>query len=325
MPQYQDRSVMVDIPGIRQDLVSGGIARQVAPHPMVLKGSSESTKWYWQNDKNYLRYVSSFDQGAFRSDSASIGITLNTPGIQDGLHYNHYELEAIQGDIIPLDERQRAVSRRFMKAEDRIFFAGPDPGQGVASGTAGNIGATQTAAIATVNAAAEGVYAGVTTDTELDLTTDVTGALTMAGMIGQIRANLDVDSLKNMAGVLVVTADVKERMEGYKNANTDKVLEDTILGVIARAFSSATILTTNMLGAALDLNNQEITVTAGTTNALLMAVDGNSFVECRTSPLITRKEEGPISGLNIAIEEKYVPIFKQPRANCYSATVDITS
>lgn len=325
MPQYQDRSVMVDIPGIRKDMVNGGIARQVAPHPIVLKGSTESTKWYYQKDQNYLRYVQSFDQGAFKSDSASIGITLNTPGIQDGLHYDHYELEAIQGDIIPFDERQRAVSRRFMLAEDRIFFAGPDPELAVAGGTAGNLAATAKASAATINAAAAGIYACTTATNELNLTTALTMADTMSSWIAQVRTGLALDSLKELSAALVVTPDVKARLEGGLTANTDILFEDTMMRILLKAYGSAVILTTSMLGATLDYNNQKLAITAGSVNSLLMSIDGNSMAEVRTSALINRKKENEIDGVTVALEEKYVPIFKQPLANIYGSTTDITA
>ncbi|KKM88572.1 hypothetical protein LCGC14_1257450, partial [marine sediment metagenome] len=252
-----------------------------------------------------------------RSDFASKGIVLETPGIQDGLHYEHYELEAIQGDIIKLDERQSRLAMFFARAEDRIFFAGPDPGVG----TGANLSIIDLATKATIDAAAAGSYGSTTATAQLDLQTATTALLSLSGIIGQIRTGLNVASLKQFQGALVVTVDVKNKIEGLLNPNTDSTLEDVIMAGLNKAFGSSAIFATNMLGATLDYNNQEISVVDGTTNAVLMAIQGDSFIEVRTSPLIDRKEEGAISGVNIVLEEKYVPIFKQPLANVYSATV----
>jgi hypothetical protein len=321
MPQVQTSTKLVDIKGIRKDLIESTVARQVAPHPILLKGSSETTKWYAQHDKVYLKYVSNFDKVTTRSDFSSEGITLGTPGIQDSLRYGHYELEAIQGDVIPFDARQKRLVEYFTKAENRIFFAGRDPGVGSTK----NLAIVDKASKAVIDAAAPGTYASTTATSELDLGTPAEALEDLSAMIGQIRTGLSIASLKQFIGVLVVTVSVKNRLEGLLNANTDSTLQDVIERGLAKAFGSFAVLTTDMLGAALDFKNNEIIATPTGNRAVLMAVSGDAFAEVRTSKLIQRKEEGEVSGLVTIVEEKYVPIFKQPLANVYSDTVVLTA
>lgn len=321
MPQVQARSLQVDQSAIRQNIIQGGIARRVAAHPISLKGSSETYKWLVRNDKTFLRYASNFDKTRYRSKFGTQGVVLETPGIEDGLQYKHYELEAVNSDVLPQDERQRLLAQYFAEAEDRIFFAGPDPGVG----TARNMALTNKATKAVIDAANPGTYASTTAAAELDLTTIITAANTLSGMIGQVRtafgANLKANALK-----LVVTGDVANRIEGHLDASVDRNLNDVILGMLnaAGATGGGEILATDMLGATLDYNTGEIEVTNGTTNACLMWI-GSGFTEVQTSDLIQRSDMNDIDGLRINIEEKYVPVFKNPLANVYSDTVDITS
>ena len=321
MPKVQTSSLMVDSMGIRQNIIQGGVARAVAAHPITLKGSSETYKWLVRNDKTFLKYASNFDKVRYRSKFGTQGIVLNTPGIEDGLMYSHYELEGIQGDVLKQDERQRLLAQYFHEAEDRIFFAGPDPGVG----TAANMAITNLATKAVIDAAVPGTYGSTTATAELDLTSVVTAATTLAGMIGQIRTafgpNLKANALK-----LVVTGDVINRIDGYLDANVDRTLVSTITDMLnhAGANGGGEILSTNMLGATLDYDTGEIEVTDGSTNAMLMWI-APGFTEVQTSPLIQRSDMNDIDGLRINIEEKYVPVFKNPLANVYSAAVDIVS
>ncbi|MCK5616033.1 hypothetical protein KAR91_79960 [Candidatus Pacearchaeota archaeon] len=317
MPKAQSRSLQVDTANIRDNIIQGGIARRVAAHPVSLKGSSETFKWLVRNDKTFLRYASNFDRTRYRSKFGTQGIVLPTPGIEDGLMYTHYELEGVQGDILPLDDRQRLLASYFAEAEDRIFFAGPDPG----IGSAGNMSITNLASAATINGAVPGTYGSTTATAELDLNTVVTTAATLGGMIGQIRTafgpNLKANALK-----LVVTGDVIDSIDGAVDSATTRTYHDVIVDALNRAGADGggEILATNMLGAALDFDTSEIEVTAGTTNAMLMWI-GSGFAEVQTSALAQRRDENDIDGLRIAIEEKYVPVFKNPLAHVYSATV----
>ncbi len=321
MPKVQSRSLQIDTGAIRDNIIQGGIARAVSAHPITLKGSSETFKWLVRNDKVFLRYSSNFDKTRYRSKFGTQGVVLNTPGIEDGLMYQHYELEGVQGDILPLDDRQRLLATYFIEAEDRIYFAGPDPGVG----TSANMPITNDASKATIDAAVPGTYGSTTTGTHLDLTTDVTAGTTLAGMIGQIRTafgpNLKANALK-----LVVSGDVINRIDGYMSANVDRTLHAVITDMLnhAGANGGGEILATNMLGAALDYNANEIEVTDGSTNAMLMWI-GSGFSEVQTSALFQRQDQNDIDGLRINMEEKYVPVFKNPLAHVYSDTVDITS
>ncbi len=317
MPKVQSRSLQVDTGAIRDNIIQGGIARAVSAHPITLKGSSETFKWLVRNDKVFLRYSSDFDKTRYRSKFGTQGVVLNTPGIEDGLMYKHYELEGVQGDILPLDDRQRLLATYFAEAEDRIYFAGPDPGVGSSK----NMAITNLATKAVIDAAAPGTYGSTTATAQLDLNTVVTTADTLGGMIGQIRTafgpNLTANALK-----LIVSGDVANRIEGYLDATVDRDLISTILRLLntAGATGGGEILTTNMLGATLDYNANEIEVADGTTNAMLMWI-GSGFSEVQTSPLVQRRDENEIDGLRINIEEKYVPVFKNPLAHVYSATV----
>lgn len=321
MPKVQSRSLQVDTGNIRDNIIQGGVARAVSAHPITLKGSSETFKWLVRNDKVYLRYASNFDKTRYRSKFGTRGVVLNTPGIEDGLMYAHYELEGVQGDILPLDDRQRLLASYFAEAEDRIYFAGPDPG----IGSSKNMAITNLATKATIDAAVPGTYGSTTATTQLDLTTILTAADTLAKMIGQVRTafgpNLKANALK-----LVVTGDVINRIDGAIDAGVDRTMHNTILEMLNQAGASGggEILATNMLGATLDYNANEIEITDGTTNAVLMWI-GPGFSEVQTSPLAQRQDQNDIDGLRINIEEKYVPVFKNPLAHVYSATVDITA
>ncbi len=321
MPKVQSRSLQVDNAMIRQNIIQGGIARRVAAHPITLKGSSETYKWLVRNDKTFLRYASNFDKTRYRSKFGTEGVVLGTPGIEDGLQYAHYELEGVQGDILPQDERQRLLAEYFSEAEDRIFFAGPDPGVG----TSANMAITNKATKAVIDAANPGVYGSTTATAELDLTSVVTAATTLAGMIGQIRTAFGAN-LKGNALKLVCTADVINRIDGYLDANVDRTLHGTMVDMLnhAGADGGGEILATDMLGATLDYDTGQLAVTDGTTNAVLMWI-APGFTEVQTSPLIQRSDMNDVDGLRVNIEEKYVPVFKNPLANVYSDTVDITS
>ena len=143
-------------------------------------------------------------------------------------------------------------------------------------------------------------------------------------MIQQIRDHFG-PNLKQFPLKLVCTGDVLERIEGFIDANGVSQLNLLLeLLNLAGATGGGEILATNMLGAAIDYDTGEITVAAGTTNAVLMWMwEGNTLVE--TSQLIQRTDLNSIDGLRVNIEEKYVPIFKNPHGNVYSGTVDITS
>lgn len=317
MPKVQSRSLQVDTGSIRDNIIQGGVARAVSAHPITLKGSSETYKWLVRNDKVFLRYSSNFDKTRYRSKFGTQGVVLNTPGIEDGLMYQHYELEGVQGDILPLDDRQRLLASYFAEAEDRIYFAGPDPGVGSSK----NLAITAIGTAAQINAAVPGTYGSTTATAELDLNTVVTTAATLGGMIGQIRTafgpNLKANALK-----LVVTGDVINSIDGAVDAATTRTYHDVILDALNRAGADGggEILATNMLGATLDYNANEIEVTDGTTNAMLMWI-GSGFSEVQTSKLNQRRDENDIDGLRINIEEKYVPVFKNPLAHVYSGTV----
>ncbi len=321
MPKVQTSSLQVDNASIRQNIIQGGVARSVAAHPITLKGSSETYKWLVRNDKTYLRYASNFDKVRYRSKFGTQGIVLGTPGIEDGLKYEHYELEGVQGDILKQDERQRLLAQYFAEAEDRIFFAGPDPGVG----TSANMAITNDATKAVIDAAVPGTYGSTTAVAHLDLTTDVTAGTTLAGMIGQVRTafgpNLKANALK-----LVVSGDVINRIDGYMSANVDRTLHAVLTDMLnhAGANGGGEILATNMLGGSLDYDTGEIEVTDGTVSAMLMWI-APGFTEVQTSALIQRSDVNDIDGLRINIEEKYVPVFKNPLANVWSDTVDIVS
>ncbi len=310
MPKVQTDTLRVSTDSIRENIIQGGIARRVAAHPITLKGSSETYKWLVRNDKTFLRYASNFDKTRYRSKFGTEGVVLETPGIEDGLMYTHYELEAVQGDVLKLDERQRLLASYFAEAEDRIFFAGKDPGVG----TTRNLAIIDDATKATIDGAAPGTSGSTTAATQLDLTTDVTAGTTLAGMIGQIRTafgpNLKANALK-----LVVSGDVINRIDGYMSANVDRTLHAVITDMLnhAGANGGGEILATNMLGAALDYNANEIEITDGTVKAMLMWI-GSGFTEVQTSPLIQRSDLNEVDGLRINIEEKYVPVFKNPLA-----------
>jgi len=317
MPKVQSRSLQVDTGSIRDNIIQGGIARAVAAHPITLKGSSETYKWLVRNDKTFLRYASNFDKTRYRSKFGTQGIVLNTPGIEDGLMYTHYELEGVQGDILGLDERQRLLAQYFAEAEDRIFFAGVDPGVG----TSANMAITNLATKAVIDAAVPGTYGSTTATAQLDLNTVVTTAASLGGMIGQVRTafgpNLKANALK-----LVVSGDVINSIDGNIDAATTRTFHEVIVDALNRAGADGggEILATNMLGATLDYNANEIEVTDGTTNAVLMWI-APGLTEVQTSPLIQRSDMNDVDGLRINIEEKYVPVFKNPLANVYSATV----
>lgn len=321
MPKVQSRSLQVSTDAIRDNIIQGGIARAVSAHPATLKGSSETFKWLVRNDKVFLRYSSNFDKTRYRSKFGTQGVVLNTPGIEDGLMYQHYELEGVQGDILPLDDRQRLLATYFAEAEDRIYFAGPDPGVG----SSANMAITNDANAATINGAVPGTYGSTTATAHLDLTTVVTAAATLGGMIGQIRTafgpNLKANALK-----LVVSGDVINRVDSFIDASTTRTMNNVLTDSLnnAGANGGGEILATNMLGATLDYNANEIEVTDGTVSAMLMWI-GSGFSEVQTSSLIQRRDENDIDGLRINIEEKYVPVFKNPLAHVWSDTVDITS
>jgi len=317
MPKVQSRSLQVDTGAIRDNIIQGGVARAVSAHPITLKGSSETFKWLVRNDKVFLRYSSNFDKTRYRSKFGTQGIVLNTPGIEDGLMYQHYELEGVQGDILPLDDRQRLLAQYFREAEDRIYFAGPDPG----IGSSKNMAITNLATKAVIDAAVPGTYGSTTATAQLDISTVVTAASSLGGMIGQVRTafgpNLKANALK-----LVVSGDVINSIDGHVDTATTRTMHSVIVDALnnAGANGGGQILATNMLGATLDYNANEIEVTDGTTNAMLMWI-GAGFSEVQTSKLNQRRDENDIDGLRINIEEKYVPVFKNPLAHVYSATV----
>ena len=317
MPKVQTSRLQVSTDSIRDNIIQGGIARAVSAHPATLKGSSETFKWLVRNDKVFLRYSSNFDKTRYRSKFGTQGVVLNTPGIEDGLMYQHYELEGVQGDILPLDDRQRLLATYFAEAEDRIYFAGPDPGVG----SSANMAITNDATKATIDGAVPGTYGSTTAATQLDINTVVTTADTLGKMIGQVRTafgpNLKANALK-----LVVSGDVINTIDGNIDAATTRTFHDVIVDALnnAGAVGGGEILATNMLGATLDYNANEIEITDGTTNAMLMWI-GAGFSEVQTSSLFQRRDQNDIDGLRINIEEKYVPVFKNPLAHIYSDTV----
>jgi len=320
MPQVQHTSLKVETDKIRENIIQGGIARQAITHAQNLKGSSETFDWLVRNDKTFLRYSMNFDKTRYRSKFGTQKVTLATPGIEDGLAYSHYELEGVNSDILPQDERQRLLAAYFAEAEDRIAFAGVDPGVG----TAKNMPITTSTTKATNDAAAPGTYASITAIAEWDLTTNITARATLLGLIGQIRDHFG-PSLKQYALKIVCTGDVQTRLEGYVDAN-GVAQKQLIIDALneAGANGGGEILASDYLGATIDYDLGELEVTAGTTNAVLIWMwEGNAVVE--TSPLIQRSDINDIDGLRVNIEEKYVPIWKNAHGQIYSGTVDISS
>jgi hypothetical protein len=311
-------SLTVDTDKIRDNIITGGLARKVANHEMILKGSSGRYKWFERKDKTYLRYTMNFDSAHYRSNFGTAQVELTAPGIQDGLAYQHYELEAVQGDILPLDARQRLLAQYFAQAEDRIFFAGVDPGT---TGST-NMAVTNSATKTVIDAAAGGTYASTTVTTEIDFGGLGTALTTVGAAIGQIIDGLD--DVKPYPLLLIVSPDVYKHLLGAYDTTDQRSYLTALNELLLQAGApGGGVYYTKYLGATLDYNTGEIEVTAGTLSALLMAYSP-MFTSVKTSPLIQRSDVNDIDGLRINIEEKYVPVFYQPLANVWDATCSIT-
>lgn len=336
MVKVRTEALRVDENKIRENIIAGGIARRVAPHPITLNLEDESFRWLYQDDNVYLRQTMDFDKTPYRSNFGTRQVIVSAPGIHDGLHYKRMELRRVKRDILGLDDRQNALAKYFKRAEDRIFFAGNDPGT-VATPLADPVPVSTTGTVAQIKAA-PGSYGSINATTELNLTSIPTMTDTLEKMFVQMADALEEPSLKAYPAKLVCSSDVGSRINGFVDSATSRTMAEVMTNQLnlRGAPGGGEILVTNMLGATLTYGKlgrtgtggvdggPQIKVSVPTLNAMLMLVNEN-FSMVNTSKFTKTQKEDPLDGLLVNFEEKYVPTFKNALGNIFSETVDIVS
>jgi len=300
---------LIDVDKIRDNIISGGLARKVAPHNTDIIPGSEKFEWNVRDDKVFLQVRQDWSNARRRSQIGYRPIRENVMVIKDGLEYQHYEKMIVDRGKIPYDKQQAILAEYFFEREDMLFFANdPMARPGGWTGVA-NANASPTA----------GTHFSTTWGaTALNVTTLDLFLTTLGYGVGQLIDGMDQISPYPL--ILVLAPDAYKDVLYLKDEN-GTALKQALELLKTSGNGMSAIYQSKWLGATIDYKKDgSYSVTNGTNTAALMAWGQNNY-EVATSGLQAREDINDVDGLRLNMEEGYLPISYYPESIIYEAAV----
>ena len=300
---------------IEGDLLYGpiqqrSISRTIMPvETMLQEKDNQFDYWTWDED-----YNSTYQQDPAAHPIATHRMaptTVNVPLIETGFALNRAEMARASVSKFNIAARLAALSPKIAQDEDRIAIAG-DATQDVRS-------FDQTGTKST----ALGTEINVTTEA-LTKSTLVTALVQLGDAMGGI------ENLKNFPIMFGNSTDVfakmlKTTITGYTAADRPDNILDYATAILLKygGPGSAIWQSTNLGAAVTKTSADKYSVAAGTTNSVLYPWDTN-VASIVASPFNAVTATHPITGMEVDMTERWVPVFRQPALVLYGATSVIT-
>jgi hypothetical protein len=292
-----------DLAALRQAFLQPSVVRSFQPIEIVPQ--NELTAYYYEMLDDAAVTISHGDAHAIpRSEFGTSRASISIPHVASQLAYTRQDLDRLSGDKLPFGDRETRLGQHFSVWEDAMCIIG--------KADLGILGASTTNGTTHTNAS-----------TQLDLTTQVTALTTMQGLIDQLISGLGGAAVRANPMVLEVTNDVMSRLNSGISTNTDKVLKDYLLEMM-QTYGTAQIVQSDYLGGSFTYADNRVTVTNGTTNAMLHLINP-MYAKLLTSNLYSNSDSSPRTGIVTDWELKSVVAYRDPLARIYSGTVDVTA
>jgi len=260
------------------------------------------------------RYFTQKDDPQYRYNMESeyalthIGYTqtdVPTPVITANLHYGYDELMRIQDSTIPFDGRVGALHKIYEDAWDRIAFTG----------------STVALDDIAVTSVATGANATAWGATPFNTTTALLCVKSLEFGIGQL-----IDGLGSIGDplALVVPPDEYKNIRGLRNLVTNQPLIDELNDIMRgiNAKSPGVIMSKYLTATVARDHPGSYTITAGTDKACLYNINPQYYRIHTSEPQIRETTSDiPIHGKHFQIVQRFRPIYIEPLAIIYEATV----
>jgi hypothetical protein len=303
-----EETVLLDI------LKEKTLARQLIPHTTIEMKDLKAKYWQKVEDHRARVGIVGDPSGVPTSMNATQLAEEDLPYIATKMHFGRLELERMDVDVLPVDDRINMVGESFSEWEDDVFWLGTDsngvatPAGGVT--TTGNFFAANNVFNATTAALAVTSTAKILDELEYG-----TGIANNNGM----------KDLSKYPIVMIMNSNVWYQLFGLTSTATGvNAVMDIDRMIKAVGAPGSGLVRHNWLGGSVSYDSSgKRTFTPGTSNVAVMAIDKLNF-EVYASPFSQIPKFDAHEGVDLLLEERYAPVFKRQEAIIFEDDVTMS-
>lgn len=299
--QLLSKDYRIDSAEVIKPIYQPSTVSQVWPIIQDLKPHSKEVRVFTEEDDNQYRYNMETEYAL-----THVGYTQDdkpTPVITVNQHYDFDELQRINDSTLPIDQRWAVSANILRNAQERVAYAGATV-------------ALDDIAISTVDTTTATTGNATAASTTFNTSTTALAVSTFEAMEAQL-----LDGLGKLVDpqALVVNLDVYKSLRGVVNANTQKSSLFYLNEIMTKINSASpgVILSNELTATVTRAAPGSYTVTAGTGNACLFAIN-SQYNRIHTSPVQIRSDPvSQLNGLHMQLVQRFVPIFVEQAAIIY--------